>query len=73
MYSPDHEGALVNRERTSEVVDQMDLMMFNVIDEKRDLLKEKLKSNLDFETKKQVFYLHIYHTVSLLLQGCFHV
>ncbi|XP_022901251.2 protein adenylyltransferase Fic [Onthophagus taurus] len=64
-YAPNHQGALSNHRRTSHLVDKIDLEMFKIIDEKRELLKERLKSGFDFEMKKKLFYLHIYHTVGI--------
>lgn len=61
---PDHEGALVNRQRTVHVVEQLDLHILKTIDEKRDILKNIPDSDTVFQKfKKQAYYLHIYHTV----------
>lgn len=67
VYSPDHVGALTNRRRTSELVDQLDLQMFRSIDENKHRLKEHLDLHKDFETMKLIYYLHIYHSVKLFI------
>lgn len=63
-YSPKHEGALQNRKRTAPVVDHIDLEMFKAIDRKRDLFKDKMDF-VDAVLKREAYYLHIYHTVSI--------
>ncbi|KAF5283400.1 hypothetical protein FQA39_LY04776 [Lamprigera yunnana] len=66
MYSPDHKAALINRKRTAHVVDKLDLEIFKIIDEKRDLLKMKQKSSPNYDIMKlHAYYLHIYHTVGI--------
>lgn len=65
-YSPKHEGALENRKRTAPVVDHIDLEMFKAIDKKRDLFKDKMDF-VDAVLKREAYYLHIYHTVSVIL------
>lgn len=55
----------MNWKRTSDIVDKLDLNLLRSIDRKRDLLKEKQKTNPIYDTvKRQAYYLHIYHTVS---------
>nr|XP_023015539.1 adenosine monophosphate-protein transferase FICD homolog [Leptinotarsa decemlineata] len=64
-YSPNHEAALTNRERTAQVVEGLDYKLFKDIDERNDFLKNRMKLD-GFETmKKQAYYLHIYHTVGI--------
>lgn len=64
-YFPQHEAALSNRRRTAPVVDRMDLKLFRAIDDKRDLLKDKLDLVESFDAiKREAYYWHIYHSVS---------
>lgn len=66
-YFPQHEAALSNRKRTAPVVDRMDLKLFRAIDDKRDLLKDKLDVVESFDAiKREAYYWHIYHSVSNL-------
>lgn len=64
-YSPTHQGALLNRQRTAPVVDLIDLNMFKAIDEKRDILKNKLNVDSFESIKREAYFLHIYHTVGI--------
>lgn len=64
-YSPDHPAALMNRRRTAQVVDKLDLEMLKMIDNKRDNLKEMFSKNSFDSIKKQAYFLHIYHTVGI--------
>ncbi|KAF5308013.1 hypothetical protein FQR65_LT18290 [Abscondita terminalis] len=65
-HFPDHKAALTNRKRTAHIVDKLDLEVFRIIDEKRDLLKEKQKTSPIYNImKRQAYYLHIYHTVGI--------
>lgn len=65
IFCPDHTGALSNRKRTVNVVEQLDLYMLQNIDKKRDILRNIPNSDDIFQKfKKQAYYLHIYHTVS---------
>ncbi|KAJ8950400.1 hypothetical protein NQ314_007940 [Rhamnusium bicolor] len=64
-YSPDHKGALTNRQRTAPVVESLDYQLFKTIDTRKDFLKQRMKLD-SFETvKKQAYYLHIYHTIGI--------
>lgn len=65
MYYPEHVGALINRKRTSDLVDNLDLQMFKAIEKNKERLKEYLDLHKDFETMKLIYYLHIYHSVRL--------
>lgn len=65
-HSPDHTGALMNRKRTAHVVDKLDLLLFKLIDEKRDLLQKKQESSPIYDImRRKAYYLHIYHTVGI--------
>lgn len=66
MHYPGHKDALMNRQRTVQVVEQLDLQMFQTIDAKRDMLKDVPETDAAFNKfKKQAYYLHIYHTVGI--------
>ncbi|CAH1980503.1 unnamed protein product [Acanthoscelides obtectus] len=64
-YSPDHKAALINRERTAQVVEGLDYNLFKSIDSKNDYLKKRMKMDSFEAVKKQAYYLHIYHTVGI--------
>lgn len=64
-YCPDHQGALMNRKRTAQVVDKLDSEILKTIDTKRDILKEMFSKDSFDNVKKQAYYLHIYHTVGI--------
>lgn len=63
-YSPD---AISNSKRTAHLVDQLNLIIFHHLDEKRDLLMANIDAT-NFETKKLIFYLHVYHTIDKTLK-----
>ncbi|KAF5302685.1 hypothetical protein FQA39_LY10181 [Lamprigera yunnana] len=66
VYSPDHKAPLINRKRTAYVVNKLDLEIFKIIGEKRDLLKMKQKSSPNYAFMKlHAYYLHTYHTVGI--------
>lgn len=66
MHYPGHKDALMNRQRTVQIVEQLDLQMFQNIDNKRDMLKNVPDTDAVFNKfKKQAYYLHIYHTVGI--------
>lgn len=66
VHYPEHKDALMNRQRTVQVVEQLDLQMFQNIDAKRDMLKNIPDTDAMFNKfKKQAYYLHIYHTVGI--------
>lgn len=64
-YEPSHEAALMNLERTAHIVEELDVLMFSVIDKKRDLLRERYHQHIDFESKRLIYYMHIYHSVGI--------
>lgn len=64
-YEPSHEAAMMNRERTAHIVEELDVLMFSVIDKKRDLLRERYHQHIDFESKRLIYYMHIYHSVGI--------
>ncbi|KAG5876349.1 hypothetical protein JTB14_003671 [Gonioctena quinquepunctata] len=64
-HSPDHKAALINRERTAQVVEGLDYKLFKDIDERNDFLKNRMKLDGYETVKKQAYYLHIYHTVGI--------
>ncbi|XP_015609984.1 adenosine monophosphate-protein transferase Fic isoform X2 [Cephus cinctus] len=65
-YQPTHEGALVNRQRTARVVEELDQMMLRRIDEKRDALSAIPENDIALiRVKKEAYFQHIYHTVGI--------
>nr|CAI5843393.1 unnamed protein product [Callosobruchus analis] len=64
-YSPNHEAALINRERTAQVVESLDYNLFRSIDAKNAYLKEIMILDSFEAVKKQAYFLHIYHTVGI--------
>ncbi|XP_069684441.1 protein adenylyltransferase Fic isoform X2 [Periplaneta americana] len=65
-YSPGHEAALANRERTAQIVEEMDRSTLHRIDDKRDKLSSIPDSSSSFRrAKKEAYFQHIYHTVGI--------
>ncbi|GFG33997.1 hypothetical protein Cfor_04864 [Coptotermes formosanus] len=65
-YSPEHLGALMNRQRTSQIVEDMDRSNLRRIDDKRDTLSNIPDSSSSFcRAKKEAYFQHIYHTVGI--------
>ncbi|CAG9769906.1 unnamed protein product [Ceutorhynchus assimilis] len=64
-YSPEHRAALSNKERTTPVVDMLDLKLFHEIEKLKTRLKERMKLDNFDSVKKQAYYLHIHHTVGI--------
>lgn len=63
---PDHSGALVNRQRTASIVENLDREMLRKIDEKRDALLSIPENNSALRrAKKEAYFQHIYHTVGI--------
>lgn len=63
---PDHTGALVNRQRTASIVENLDREMLRKIDEKRDALSSIPENNSALRrAKKEAYFQHIYHTVGI--------
>jgi tetratricopeptide (TPR) repeat protein len=59
-YSPDHLGALANRERTAQIVDEMDRSNLHRIDDKRDTLSNIPDSSSSFRRAKKEAYFQVY-------------
>ncbi|XP_012276045.1 adenosine monophosphate-protein transferase FICD homolog isoform X2 [Orussus abietinus] len=65
-HEPNHEGALVNRQRTARVVEELDRRMLRRIDEKRDALSVIPDNDAALiRAKKEAYFQHIYHTVGI--------
>lgn len=65
-YEPKHEGALINRQRTARVVEELDRRMLIRIDEKRNTLSMIPDNNVALiRAKKEAYFQHIYHTVAI--------
>ncbi|XP_068626568.1 protein adenylyltransferase Fic [Battus philenor] len=63
---PDHTGALMNRQRTASIVENLDRGMLKKIDEKRDALLSIPENNSALcRAKKEAYFQHIYHTVGI--------
>lgn len=63
---PDHTGALMNRQRTASIVENLDREMLRKIDEKRDALLSIPENNSALRrAKKEAYFQHIYHTVGI--------
>jgi Tfp pilus assembly protein PilF len=56
-YSPEHLGALMNRQRTAQIVEDMDRSNLRRIDDKRDTLSNIPDSSSSFSrAKKEVYF-----------------
>ncbi|KAM0732181.1 Protein adenylyltransferase Fic [Formica fusca] len=65
-YKPNHEGALVNSQRTARVVEELDRLMLKRIDEKRNTLSNIPDDNVALiRAKTEAYFQHIYHTVGI--------
>ncbi|XP_076637376.1 FIC domain protein adenylyltransferase [Colletes latitarsis] len=65
-YQPNHEGALINSQRTARVVEELDRRMLRRIDEKRNALSAIPDNNVALiRAKKEAYFQHIYHTVGI--------
>lgn len=65
-YQPNHEGALINSQRTARVVEELDRRMLRRIDEKRNTLSAIPDNNAALiRAKKEAYFQHIYHTVGI--------
>ncbi|XP_011169244.1 protein adenylyltransferase Fic [Solenopsis invicta] len=65
-YEPNHEGALINNQRTARVVEELDRLMLRRIDEKRNTLSNIPDNNAALiRAKKEAYFQHIYHTVGI--------
>lgn len=63
---PEHTGALVNRQRTASIVENLDRDVLRKIDEKRDALLSIPETNSALRrAKKEAYFQHIYHTVGI--------
>lgn len=63
---PEHTGALMNRQRTANIVENLDREMLRKIDEKRDALLSIPENNAALRrAKKEAYFQHIYHTVGI--------
>ncbi|OAD52675.1 Adenosine monophosphate-protein transferase FICD like protein [Eufriesea mexicana] len=65
-YQPNHEGALMNSQRTARVVEELDRRMLRRIDDKRNALSAIPDNNVALiRAKKEAYFQHIYHTVGI--------
>ncbi|CAK9809172.1 Protein adenylyltransferase Fic [Anthophora plagiata] len=65
-YQPNHEGALMNSQRTARVVEELDRRILRRIDEKRNALSVIPDNNAALiRAKKEAYFQHIYHTVGI--------
>ncbi|CAG9581956.1 unnamed protein product [Danaus chrysippus] len=63
---PEHTGAMVNRQRTASIVENLDREMLRKIDEKRDALLSIPENNAALcRAKKEAYFQHVYHTVAI--------
>lgn len=63
---PEHTGALMNRQRTASIVENLDREMLRKIDDKRDALQSIPENNSALRrAKKEAYFQHIYHTVAI--------
>lgn len=63
---PDHTGALMNRQRTASIVENLDRDVLRKIEEKRDALSSIPENNSALRrAKKEAYFQHIYHTVAI--------
>lgn len=66
IICPDHSQALVNRERTAPVVEELDQKQLNRIDHKRDhLMSIPEHSSALRRMKKEAYFLQIHHTAAI--------
>lgn len=65
-FQPNHEGALVNRQRTARVVEELDRQMLRRIDDKRNSLSAIPDNNAALiRAKKEAYFQHIFHTAAI--------
>lgn len=65
-YKPNHEGALINSQRTARVVEELDRITLRRIDDKRNALSMIPDNNVALiRAKKEAYFQHIYHTVGI--------
>lgn len=65
-YKPNHEGALMNSQRTARVVEELDRIMLRRIDDKRNALSMIPDNDVALiRAKKEAYFQHIYHTVGI--------
>jgi hypothetical protein len=65
-YDPNYERALIERQRTATVVQNIDEERLKRLDEKRDLLAEvDVNSASMRRATKEAYILHIYHSVGI--------
>lgn len=65
-YKPNHEGALINSQRTARVVEELDRSVLRIIDKKRNILAAIPDNNAALiRAKKEAYFQHIYHTVGI--------
>ncbi|CAL7949480.1 unnamed protein product [Xylocopa violacea] len=65
-FQPNHEGALINSQRTARVVEELDRRMLRRIDEKRNALSAIPDNNAALiRAKREAYFQHIYHTVGI--------
>ena len=66
IYSPNHNRALQNRQRTSPLVDELDVTYLKAMDAKRDKLLNIPGSSPGLRRiKKEAYFQHIYHSLGI--------
>ncbi|XP_052895313.1 protein adenylyltransferase Fic [Anopheles moucheti] len=64
--NPYYSEALANRQRTAQIVEQMDAKRFEALDRKRDALSSVHVSNMALKrAEKEAYIQHIYHSVGI--------
>ncbi|KFB36134.1 AGAP009578-PA-like protein [Anopheles sinensis] len=64
--NPYYSEALANRQRTAQIVEQMDAKRFEALDRKRDALSSVHASNMALKrAEKEAYIQHIYHSVGI--------
>ncbi|XP_035908539.1 protein adenylyltransferase Fic [Anopheles stephensi] len=64
--NPYYSDALANRQRTAQIVEQMDAKRFEALDRKRDALSSVHASNMALKrAEKEAYIQHIYHSVGI--------
>ena len=66
MIKPDFSAAILNRKKTSPIVNEHDLKLFSIIDAKKsELYKYSTHHPTLHSAMKEFYYQHVYHTVAL--------
>ncbi|XP_059617299.1 protein adenylyltransferase Fic [Phlebotomus argentipes] len=66
IVNPTHDAALLNRQRTANIVDSLDQETLTELDRKRDALSQIHESSAALRrAKKEAYFQHIYHSVGI--------